>query len=775
MKFSNGFWLNRSGVSVFPAAEAYEIHREADRLTVLAPCSPIRQRGDSLHGPVLTVQLTSPAPDIIRVRVWHFRGGADHGPHFALADGAASPVTEENDRETVLTSGRLSVHIAKNGGWQMDFRDGSRLLTSGGDRQLAYILDEKQQPFLRGQLGLGVGECVYGLGERFTPFVKNGQTVDIWNEDGGTCSEQAYKNIPFYLTNRGYGVFVNDTGKVSFEVASEVVSCVSFSVPGEALDYFVIGGGSLKKVLANYTFLTGRPALPPAWSFGLWLSTSFTTDYDEKTVTSFVDGMARRRLPLQVFHFDCFWMREFRWCDFRWDSRVFPDPAGMLARLKAKGLHICVWINPYVAQQSPLFEEGLRGGYLLRRQDGSVWQWDMWQPGMGIVDFTNPAAREWFGGKLSALLDMGVDCFKTDFGERIPVEGVVYSDGSDPAKMHNYFTYLYNQTVFNLLEKRRGKGEAVVFARSATAGSQKFPLHWGGDCTARYVSMAETLRGGLSLGLCGFGFWSHDIGGFESTATPDLYKRWVAFGLLSSHSRLHGSQSYRVPWNFDEESVDVLRRFTQLKCRLMPYIYRLAVEAAHTGVPVLRAMVLEFENDPACAFLDRQYMLGDRLLAAPVFREDGEVEFYLPPGRWTDLFTGRKVEGGAYRRETHGYFTLPLYVRPDSLIPLGAKDSRADYDYADGVTLLLSDLGDGREASTEVFAPGGESALSAHAQRAGQEITVTVSHTAARRPWQVILLGAQTAQPLEGAAAHPVENGTWLAPPENGETLHFRL
>ena len=443
---------------------------------------------------------------------------------------------------------------------------------------MGYADVENEGPYVHEQLSLGVGETVYGLGERFTAFVKNGQVVETWNKDGGTGSDQAYKNVPFYLTNRGYGVFVNHPEDVSFEVASEKVSRVQFSVSGQALEYFVIYGPTPKEVLEKYTALTGRPALPPAWSFGLWLTTSFTTSYDEQTVTSFIQGMADRDLPLHVFHFDCFWMREFRWCDFEWDPRAFPDPPAMLRRLKERGLRICVWINPYIAQLSPLFAEGKEGGYLLKKPNGDVWQTDQWQAGMGIVDFTNPDACQWYGDKLRALLDMGVDCFKTDFGERIPTD-VAYFDGSDPRKMHNFYSYLYNKVVFNVLEEARGVGEAALFARSATAGGQQFPVHWGGDCYSSFESMAESLRGGLSLCLSGFGFWSHDIGGFEGTPPAEVYKRWIAFGLLSSHSRLHGSSSYRVPWQFDDEAVDVLRFFTKLKCRLMPYLFAQAVEA----------------------------------------------------------------------------------------------------------------------------------------------------------------------------------------------------
>ena len=400
-------------------------------------------------------------PDVVRVQICHHKGRRARQPAFELQTENPEVAIRDGEDVATLTSGRLTVRVEKKGDWRIDFCDGDRVITSSGWRAMG-IIETSDGHFMHEQLSLGVGECVYGLGERFTPFVKNGQVVDLWNEDGGTSSEQAYKNVPFYLTNRGYGVFVNHPERVSFEVASEKVERVQFSVPGETLDYFLIYGPAPKDILARYTALTGRPALPPAWSFGLWLTTSFTTDYDEATVNSFIDGMAMRDLPLHVFHFDCFWMKEFHWCNFTWDSRTFPDPQAMLQRLKARGLRICVWINPYIAQRSALFDEGMAGGYLLKRPDGDVWQWDRWQAGMGLVDFTNPEARRWFGAKLSELIDMGVDCFKTDFGERIPTD-VVYFDGSDPQKMHNYYSYLYNKTVFEVLEAapRQGPGHRL--------------------------------------------------------------------------------------------------------------------------------------------------------------------------------------------------------------------------------------------------------------------------------------------------------------------------
>jgi alpha-D-xyloside xylohydrolase len=515
--------------------------------------------------------------------------------------------------------------------------------------------------YIREQLSLQVGETVYGLGEHFGPLVKNGQAVDIWNEDGGTDSEIGYKNIPFYITNQGYGVLVNHPGRVSFEVASHQVERVQFSAEGHSLDYYLFGGPTAKDALDQYTALSGRPALPPDWSYGLWLTTSFTTNYNEEDILGNIERMEELNIPLQVFHFDCFWMRELTWCSFIWDRRNFPDPQAMLDRIKAKGIKICVWINPYIAEASPLFAEGAAQGYLLHKPDGSVYQIDRWQPGMGFVDFTNPDACTWFASKLKTLLDMGVDAFKTDFGEQIPTE-VRYFDGSDPERMHNYYTYLYNQTVFDLLHREKGDGEAVVFARSATCGSQKYPVHWGGDNCSTYLSMAETLRGGLSLGLSGFGYWSHDISGFIGTATPDLYKRWVAFGLLSSHSRLHGNDSLRVPWQFDDEAVDVLRHFNQLKERLMPYVLATAQEAHEHGWPMLRAIAFEFPDDPTCRHIDTQYMLGNALLVAPIFSDEGEVLYYLPEGEWVHVLTGERRQGSRWFKETYDHFSLPLWV-----------------------------------------------------------------------------------------------------------------
>jgi len=760
MKFTDGYWQIRKGYHMQHPVDIRDIVRKDNEVTLYAATKRIERKGDTLNGALIKATLSSPIPNVIKVTFNHHKGGLNLSPQFELAQQDHNLVIQDDEQALTVQSGELKATVTKNTGWNISFDYNDRHLTGSVHKGPGYINGPEDSIFFREQLELGVGEYIYGLGERFTPFVKNGQTVDIWNEDGGTSSEQAYKNIPFYLSSKGYGVFVNHPEKVSYEIASENVSKVQFSVEGETLEYFIIGGSNPKEVLDNYTTLTGKPALPPAWTFGLWLTTSFTTDYDEATVNHFVDGMAERDLPLSVFHFDCFWMREYQWCDFKWDERMFPDPEGMLKRLKDKGLKICAWINPYIAEKSYLFDEGMENGYLVKRKDGSVWQWDLWQAGMGLVDFTNPAAVDWYKSKLKVLVDQGVDSFKTDFGERIPTD-VVYYDGSDPVKMHNYYTFLYNKVVFELLEETLGKNEAALFARSATVGGQQFPVHWGGDCSSTFESMAESLRGGLSLGVSGFGFWSHDISGFEMTAAPAVYKRWVQFGMLSSHSRLHGNESYRVPWLFDEESVDVLRKFTKLKCRLMPYLFDAAVTASEQGTPMMRPMVLDYYQDPATHMLDRQYMFGDSLLVAPIFNAEGAASYYVPEGQWTNLLTNAVVQGGRWYNETYDYMNMPVLVKPGSIIAMGLEDSKPDYDYTDGVELHIYGLEEGQSSAIRLVQISGDHAADVTAVR--QNGTIEVSASGTLTNWSVVLHGIENAASVQGASQSAGEQGTVFA------------
>lgn len=598
MKFTNGYWMIRDGVDALYAREAYELAADAttESLNVLAPTSVVRGRYDTLNLPTFNVDITTPAEGVIRVCAEHWQGATEY-PGFPLnadepgnrdyvtvqANGNGDGEVGVNGADVTLTTGGLTVKVVKGAPWNLTFigEDGKVLTESAGKSlgrfklgaesnvtaqpvsEFGVTMDgsarDESDVFIAIQLHLSVGEDVYGLGERFGAYVKNGQSVDIWNEDGGTASEQGYKDIPFYMTSNGYGVLVNNRGHVSFEIGSENT---------------------------------------------------------EATINSFIDGMAERDIPLAAFHYDCYWMREFHWCDFEWDKRFFGDIESTLKRLHEDK------------------------GYLVRKPNGEVWQTDFWQAGMGLVDFTNPAACEWFKDKVKVLLNQGVDAIKTDFGERIPRD-VVWYDGSPKLSMHNWYTQLYNQAVFEAIEETYGKGNACLYARSATVGGQQQPVHWGGDCESTFNGMAQSLRAGLSLTSSGFGFWSHDIGGFEGAfPDPAVYKRWVAFGMLGSHSRLHGSTVYRVPWLFDEEdekngvalvpgqtAVDVVREFTKLKLELMPYVYQLGLQPHVNGTPVMRSMFVEFPDDPACRTLDRQYMFGPSMLVAPVFTYSGEVSY----------------------------------------------------------------------------------------------------------------------------------------------------
>ncbi len=761
MKFTDGYYYYRTLTDPADVVQIREATYDGSSLRLFAVNYEKDER--SMGGPAIELTVTTPAPDIIRVEAVHFKGSGKKIPAFSLNTTPCELLYLEEGGTITVKSGDTSLVITKNPA-TFTFLYKDRKLTSVSERYGHAMISRRLMDsgsYMCGQLDVGVGEKIYGFGEQFTPFVKNGQSVDIWNGDGGTCTDMAYKNIPFCISTAGYGLFVNSPSKVSFEVCSEMVTRLQFSLPGEKLDFMIIGGDGMKDILRNYTGLTGRPSLPPSWSFGLWLTSSFTTSYDEKTVMSFVDGMAERDIPLSVFHFDCYWMKENEWCGFEWDKTVFPDVRGMIRRMHDKGVRICVWTNPYIGQKSPLFSEAAELGYLLKKPDGDIWQTDAWQAGMGIVDFTNPKASEWFAGHILRLMDDGVDCFKSDFGERIPTD-VVYHDGSDPEAMHNYYTFLYNKCMFETLEKARGKGQAVLFARSATAGCQKFPVHWGGDCMSSYVSMSETLRAGLSLMLSGFGFWSHDISGFGGTATPDLYKRWAAFGLLSSHSRLHGADSYRVPWLFDEESVDVVRYFTRLKYRLMPYIFSEAVNTHETGIPLMRPMVLEFTDDRITHDLDLQYMLGPSLMVAPLFSDDGIADYYLPDGKWTNFLTAEEVTGGRRIKEKHDYMSVPLMVRPNSLIPVGAREDIPDYDYSDGLVIRAYAL----EGRSEVCVrdASGKELLRLSSEKAENEVSFRIDGN--RNGLKILIVNIKAAS-VSGGAAEDTPEGTLISVTEN--------
>lgn len=730
MKFTNGYWLDKKEYQINHPEEAFTAEQEDKELNVFAPYKRINGRGDELNIGMTTIKLSSPAEDVIGVKLTHFDQNQKE-PSFELTDQHPDVDIHVDDQAASLQSGRLQVNVPLRQEFAMTFNADGKEITASRHRAQGEITNrDNGKHYMREQLSLGVDTHVYGLGERFGNFVKNGQEVRTINKDGGTGSDQAYKNVPFYITDDGYGVFVNQPEPVDFEIASENVDRVQFSIEGQSLEYFVIYGPTPQEILHKYTELTGKVQLPPSWSFGLWLTTSFLTDYSEQTVMKFINGMEERHIPLDVFHFDCFWQRDFEWSNLTWNNDEFPDPEKLIKEIHNKGIKVCVWINPYIAQKSQMFKEGKEHGYLVKRTNGNVWQWDLWQAGNGFIDFTNPDAVKWYQGKLKKLLDMGVDCFKTDFGERIPMEDAVYFDGSDPKREHNYYTYQYNKATFDAIAEVKGRDEAVVFARSATVGSQKFPVHWGGDCLSTFKSMSDTLHGGLSFLSSGFGFWSHDIGGFEDgpdIPTADLYKRWTQFGLLSSHSRYHGSDVYRVPWNFDDEAVENSRKYVNLKLSLMPYLYTQAAHSAHYGNPLMRPMWFEFGDDYNTRTIANQYMFGSQILVAPVFNPEGNVHFYLPAGKWTSIVQdGEHYEvpaGGQWLTKHYDELHLPVLVRDNTILVTRDHPEHADYDYTKDVNIQLFDMHEGT-TKVQVVDKHGEDAAEVIVTRQGNQFTV---------------------------------------------------
>ncbi|GAK53867.1 glycoside hydrolase, family 31 [Candidatus Moduliflexus flocculans] len=726
MRITHGSYALAKGVTYSSIDEVYEYTYNERRLLahgIYRHRDPRQPGGHviKVHGMILTVELSSPAPDVIHVKTTHHAQGKQADGKYPIDNSQYHPLKIEDQKDCLLvTSGNVTAKITKSP-WKIEFlNDAGNIVTSSPHDGMGWAQTLSGE-YMGEKLMIAPDEYVYGMGERFSPFIRNGQHVEIWNGDYATTSDMGYKNVPFYMSSKGYGVLVNSSDKVEFEAATEEVSAVRFTVPGNELDYYLFYGATPKDVLERYTFVTGRPPLVPKWSLGLWLTTSFTTVYNEEIVTEHIEGMEKRDLPLTVFHFDCYWMKERHWCDFEWDRDAFPQPEEMLQRLKARGLHICLWINPYVSELSSLFAEGVENGYFLKRQNGDVYQIDWWQPGLAFVDFTNPAACRWYADKLKMLMAMGADTFKTDFAESAP-EDAVYFNGQSGKAMHNMYTLLYNQVVFEVLEEVRGKGDALVFARSATACSHKFPVHWGGDCAANYLSMAAELRGGLSFALSGFAFWSHDIGGFYGQ-DADVYKRWIAFGLLSSHSRLHGDSSYRVPWNFDEESVDVLRHFTKVRHRLLPYLYSCCKTAHDRGTPVLRPMLLEFPDDPTCLYLDRQYMLGDSLLVAPIFNAAGAAHYYLPAGEWTNFWTNERKQGGQWVKEMVDYLTVPLWIRENSIVPMGQVENAPLRSSFDNLELHLYNITGA--ARVDLYDDGRTVTITA--KREGNDVLLTLS------------------------------------------------
>ncbi|WP_265110797.1 alpha-xylosidase [Halosolutus halophilus] len=516
---------------------------------------------------------------------------------------------------------------------------------------------------------LAPGERIYGLGEKFTPFDRRGQEIESWHvEPLGTESERAYKNIPFHVSSRGYGLLVDTTHRVRYDLGNESTASATVAVEDDTFAFVFFAGSSIKEIHSAYTALTGRPDRPPKWSFGVWMS---RLGYESREQLEAITARLREEeIPADVVHLDPFWMRENKSTDLVWDTEQFPDPEGMIEELHENGFRLSLWEHPHVPVSTEAFETGREEGYFV--EDGTGKPYVMERTCQGdyrgaIVDFTNPDAVAWWTDKHRDLLEMGVDTFKTDYGEYIP-EDAVFDNGLSGKAMHNLYPYLYNEAVYETVGEVNGDDQALVWGRAGWTGSQRFPVHWGGDPQTSFNGMAAALRGGLSASLSGIGYWSHDIGGFRGEPDDEVYVRWAQFGLLSSHSRCHGTTP-REPWAFGERAVEIFREFARLRYRLLPYIYSEAEVTSRTGYPIVRPLLFEFEDDPRTHEIADQYLLGESLLVAPVFDETDSRSVYLPEGEWIEWWSGERYAGEQTLDVDVPLDRIPLYVRAGCVLP----------------------------------------------------------------------------------------------------------
>ena len=591
-------------------------------------------------------------------------------------------VTETNDK-IVYSSDYGTIQINKNP-WRIVLKDkAGRILSQTAALSDADSTQVKYTPFCFVKRGsdnarrinpvftLTADEMIFGCGESATGLNKVGQKVNLFVTDPqGPETDQMYKPIPFFMSNRGYGMFMHTSAPVTCDFGATYIGLNKMFMGDENLDLFVFFGEP-KDILDEYTDLVGKPGMPPLWSFGTWMSR--ITYFSEKEGYDVAANIRKNKYPCDVIHFDTGWFDVDWQCDYKFSENRFQNPQQMLKDLKSQGFHVCLWQLPYFTPKNRYFPELIEKNMYVKNGNGELPYEDV------VLDFSNPETVNWYQNKLAGLLNIGVSAIKVDFGEAAPLNGI-YASGKSGWYEHNLYPVRYDMAVSEITKKLHN--ENIMWARAAWAGSQRYPLHWGGDAATTNTGMLGTLRAGLSFGLSGFSFWSHDMGGFVKSTPEDLYCRWLPFGFLTSHTRAHGAPPTE-PWLYDSKRVqDVFRKSAEMKYRLMPYVYAQAKECTEKGLPMLRALFVEFPDDPGAWRVDDEYLFGSQILVAPLL-ESGITgrSVYLPEGKWIDYQTEKVYEGGWHKIEA-GSLPIIMLVRDGSVLPhLKLAQSTSEMDW----------------------------------------------------------------------------------------------
>jgi len=623
------------------------------------------------ENPRLPFSISFVSPRTIRLRFNSRNLPFDSGPSLML-DGPpktdSSWKVEQTDKWITYTSDFGKVVIIKDP-WHIEFYDAAgRLLTRTlniGDPHT--YLSTVPFSFVRrasdlnrrfaATFELSPDEKLFGTGESFTRLNKRGQKINVFTRDGmGVQGQLMYKPIPFFLSSNGYGMFVHTSAPVTFDFGHDYDQHNAIYSADDQLDLFIFLGEP-KDILSEYTALTGRSPVPPLWSFGFWMSRITYKSEDE--VRDVAAKLREHKIPADVIHLDTGWFETDWRSNYKFSTSRFRDPAKMIADLKNQGFHMSLWQYTYFTPKNDLYKEIVDKGYEVKNENGTAPFED------AVLDMSNPTAVKWYQDKLAGLLKMGVGAIKVDFGEGAPITGQYFS-GKLGLYEHNLYPLRYNKAVADITKQTTG--DSIIWARSAWAGSQRYPLHWGGDAENTNSAMAAELRGGLSFGLSGFTYWSHDVGGFVDRPSRDLYRRWMAFGVLTSHVRAHGAPP-REPWEYDKALTDDFRRALNLRYSLMPYIYAQAKDSSAKGFPMLRTLFFEFPKDPTSWFIEDEYMFGSDLLVAPLFEESSSRKVYLPPGKWIDYQTGKVYEGERWYAIAAGQIPIVLLARDGTILP----------------------------------------------------------------------------------------------------------